>query len=127
VLEFQWLARTALLAHSRTLQQLQHVLIALQAKHPLYWVLIHVVIVPQASSQLQLQLTFVKAAQRVNMEQASAFQGLQWTMPVSCVLQEGTQELLEMLIARTVNQANSFPQRGQLLAKAQHVLLGRLV
>ena len=75
---------------------------------------------------MQLQLTFVKVAQRVNTEQAAS-QGLQWAMPVSRVLQEGTLEMLELLTASSVNQANSFPRKGQLFVKEQHVQLGSLV
>ena len=42
--QLQWLARIVQLAHSRPLQQLQHVLIALKAKHPRYWELMCVLI-----------------------------------------------------------------------------------
>ena len=42
-MQLQWLAVIVQLAHSRQRQQL-HVLIAFQAKHPLYWVLVCVLI-----------------------------------------------------------------------------------
>jgi hypothetical protein len=96
--QLQWLAVIVLLAQFPLLRHHQHVTLV-QLACSLFQGIRRAPVAVVAHSPAVKARQFVQVAQRVNMDQAPMFQGLQRPIPASCVHRENSVQLLELLLA----------------------------